>query len=51
LEAGLAGYNGGDRQAKRWQRGGRANGELHPETANYVPSVLKEYNEYRKLLL
>jgi soluble lytic murein transglycosylase len=47
LEAGLAGYNGGDRQAKRWLRGGGSNSELHPETAYYVPAILKIYREYR----
>jgi soluble lytic murein transglycosylase len=47
LEAGLAGYNGGDWQAKRWLRGGRTDSLLHRETANYVPSVLKIYREYR----
>jgi len=48
LEAGLAGYNGGDRQAKRWRHGGGANSSLHPETAYYVPAILKIYREYRQ---
>ncbi len=47
LEAGLAGYNGGDRQAKRWLRGGRTDSLLPRETAYYVPAVLKIYREYR----
>lgn len=51
LEAGLAGYNGGDRQARRWRRGGRADSLLHPETAYYVPAILKIYREYRSLRL
>jgi soluble lytic murein transglycosylase len=51
LEAGLAGYNGGGRQAKRWLRGGRADSLLHPETAYYVPAVLKIYREYRNTRL
>jgi hypothetical protein len=51
LEAGLAGYNGGDRQAKRWLRGGRADSLLHRETADYVPAILKLYREYRNARL
>lgn len=51
LEAGLAGYNGGDRQARHWRRGGRADSLLHPETAYYVPAILKIYREYRSLRL
>jgi hypothetical protein len=49
LEAGLAAYNGGAVQAKRWLKGGSANSELHPETAYYVPAILKIYREYRNL--
>jgi soluble lytic murein transglycosylase len=48
IEAGLAGYNGGDRQAKLWLQGGRANQLLHAETAYYVPAVLRIYEEYRR---
>jgi Transglycosylase SLT domain len=48
VEAGLAAYNGGDRQAKLWLRGGRANKLLHAETAYYVPAILRIYEEYRR---
>lgn len=51
LEAGLAGYNGGDRQARHWRRGGRTDSSLHPETAYYVPAILKIYREYQSLRL
>jgi len=51
LEAGLAAYNGGGRQAKRWLQGGSSNSQLHPETALYVPAILKIYREYRHLNL
>jgi hypothetical protein len=48
VEAGLAAYNGGDRQAKLWLQGGRANQLVHAETAHYVPAVLRIYEEYRR---
>jgi len=48
VEAGLAAYNGGDRQAKLWLQGGRANQLLHAETAYYVPAILRIYEEYRR---
>ncbi|MGH7453862.1 MAG: lytic transglycosylase domain-containing protein [bacterium] len=51
VEAGLAAYNGGDRQAKLWLQGGRANQLLHAETAYYVPAVLRIYEEYRRTAL
>jgi len=44
LEAGLAGYNGGDRQAKNWKQ---KNEQLHPETAFYVPEILKLYRGFQ----
>jgi soluble lytic murein transglycosylase len=48
VEAGLAAYNGGDRQAKLWLQGGRAKQLLHTETAYYVPAILRIYEEYRR---
>jgi soluble lytic murein transglycosylase-like protein len=39
IEAGLAGYNGGERCAEIWQR----KGTLPRETVFYVPSILKIY--------
>jgi len=47
LEAGLAGYNGGERQARFWLNGGRTNKQLALETAAYVPAILKLYREFR----
>jgi soluble lytic murein transglycosylase len=49
LDAGLAAYNGGERQAQRWLSSGRASGILHAETAAYVPSVLRIYKRYRHM--
>jgi soluble lytic murein transglycosylase len=46
LEGGLAGYNGGGTQARRLLRG---SSDLHPETALYVPEVLKLYRSYRSM--
>ncbi|MDZ7288912.1 MAG: lytic transglycosylase domain-containing protein [candidate division KSB1 bacterium] len=50
MEAGLAAYNGGEKQARLWLRGRTANALLHKETAYYVPAILKIYKEYRNLL-
>lgn len=49
LDAGLAAYNGGEKHAQRWLRGGRAHGILPEETAAYVPSVLRIYEKYRRM--
>ncbi|MGH7491873.1 MAG: transglycosylase SLT domain-containing protein [bacterium] len=49
LDAGLAAYNGGEKQAQRWLRSGRADGILPTETAAYVPSVLRIYEQYQRL--
>jgi endonuclease G len=50
LDAGLAAYNGGEKRAERWVRSRRAHGILHEETAAYVPSVLRIYEEYRRVI-
>ncbi|MDZ7343249.1 MAG: transglycosylase SLT domain-containing protein [candidate division KSB1 bacterium] len=49
VDAGLAAYHGGPKRAERWIRNGRAEGVLHRETAAYVPSVLRIYDEYQRL--
>jgi soluble lytic murein transglycosylase len=49
VDGGLAAYNGGERRAERWVRNGRAHGILHEETAFYVPSILKIYEQYRRM--
>ncbi len=48
LEGGLAAYNGGEKQAALWLANNKADGILATETQNYVPAVLKLYNEYQK---
>jgi len=45
LEGGLAAYNGGEKKAALWLAGGFDDAVLHPETRNYVPAVLKIYEE------
>ena len=49
IDGGLAAYNGGMKRAEQWIRNGRADGILHEETAFYVPSILKIYEEYQHL--
>ncbi len=48
LEGGLAAYNGGEWRAEQWLRAGRAPGILREETANYVPAILRLYDQYRR---
>ncbi len=45
LQGGLAAYNGGEKAAALWLAGGFDDAVLHPETRNYVPAVLKIYQE------
>lgn len=47
LEGGIAAYNGGERKAAEWLAANKAKGILYKETEEYVPSVLK-YNELYK---
>jgi len=47
LDGGLAAYNGGMKHAERWVQNGRAKDILPQETAFYVPSVLKIYEELK----
>jgi soluble lytic murein transglycosylase len=49
VEPGLAAYNGGAVQAKRWANGGRNHALLPRETAFYVPAVMKLYKNYRAM--
>lgn len=49
IDGGLAAYNGGMRRAEMWVRNGRAKGILHEETDKYVPSILKIYQEFRRM--
>jgi soluble lytic murein transglycosylase-like protein len=45
LEGGLAAYNGGERQAALWTAENLDDRILNPETRDYVPAVLKIYEE------
>lgn len=47
LEAGLAGYNAGERWAVQWKKYGQAPPGLPDETRAYVPNVLKCYKTYQ----
>ncbi|MFQ5649712.1 MAG: lytic transglycosylase domain-containing protein [bacterium] len=49
LEGGLAAYNGGGRVVERWLASDKADDILWAETRNYVPFVLKLYDEFKKL--
>ncbi|HEX9655068.1 MAG TPA: lytic transglycosylase domain-containing protein [bacterium] len=51
IEGGLAAYNGGPRRAKRWLASNKAHGILWSETQNYIPNVLKLYDEYKSSTL
>jgi soluble lytic murein transglycosylase len=49
VEPGLAAYNGGAIQAKRWANGGMNHALLPRETAFYVPAIMKLYKNYRQM--
>lgn len=49
LDGGLAAYNGGAKRASLWIKNDRAAGILWAETSNYVPSVMKLYDQYREM--
>jgi hypothetical protein len=51
VEPGLAAYNGGEKQAKRWANGGMNHALLPRETAYYVPAIMKLYKNYRAMSL
>ncbi|HPG39757.1 MAG TPA: transglycosylase SLT domain-containing protein [bacterium] len=46
-DGGLAAYNGGPKIAELWLASDRNNSILWAETRDYVPAVLKLYNEFR----
>ena len=46
-DGGLAAYNGGPARAEMWLTSNRNNNILFAETRNYVPAVLKLYDEFR----
>jgi len=49
VEPGLAAYNGGALQARRWANGGMNHALLPRETAYYVPAIMKLYKNYREM--
>lgn len=49
IDAGLAAYNGGQRQAALWVASGKSEGVLWAETEHYVPAIRKLYTEYQSL--
>lgn len=51
LEGGLAAYNGGERIAREWLAHNKADGILWNETTNYIPFVLKLYDEFKRYTL
>jgi len=51
LEGGLAAYNGGAKRAQMWLASNKAKGILWTETQNYIPNVLKLYDEYKESTL
>lgn len=51
LDGGLAAYNGGTWRAELWLQHGRSDGILREETALYIPSILKIYDSYQRMML
>jgi len=45
----LAAYNGGEKWASLWVKGGRDDRFLPPETREYLPAVLALYNEFANM--
>lgn len=48
VEGGLAAYNGGERRASLWLASNKAQGILFSETENYIPTIMKLYEDYQK---
>lgn len=51
VDGGLAAYNGGEKRAALWVKNGRESNLLNPETRNYIPAVMRLYNEFQNLTL
>lgn len=47
VDGGLAAYNGGERRAAKWLASGRDDEVLYKETRQYIPAILKLYDNYR----
>lgn len=51
VDGGLAAYNGGEKRAALWIKNGRENHLLNTETREYIPAVMKLYNEFQGIKL
>ncbi len=51
LEGGLAAYNGGEKRVVMWLANNKADGILWDETKNYIPFILKLYDEFKSFTL
>lgn len=49
IDGGLAAYNGGLKRVEMWLAHNRNNRILWAETRNYIPAVLKYYDEFKNL--
>ena len=48
IEGGLAAYNGGEHRAAMWLANDKADNILFPETKDYIPAILKLYQNYQQ---
>lgn len=48
LEGGLAAYNGGERRAALWLANDKAENILYQETKDYIPAIMKLYQNYQQ---
>lgn len=51
VDGGLAAYNGGEKQAALWLKKNKQKGILWAETENYIPAILKLWDQYREKTL
>ncbi len=51
LEGGLAAYSAGERRAATWLANHKSDELLWAETNNYIPHIMKFYNEYKTMTL
>lgn len=51
VDGGLAAYNGGEKQAALWLKHNKQKGILWAETENYIPAIIKLWDQYREKAL
>ncbi|MDZ7263320.1 MAG: transglycosylase SLT domain-containing protein [candidate division KSB1 bacterium] len=51
VDGGLAAYNGGEKQAALWLKKNKQKGILWAETENYIPAIIKLWDQYREKAL